>query len=139
MRRPRLVPLRGARVTWPDPVAMLRHRGPAVLVGRLEAFTGETLTSTSRDDGPWRWGRMLEGAAQTAGLLAGLGDRVADTAVIAEYRGVTVAVAEHTGRLTFVARLERRVLQFVRCRIEVCAADGTLLLDGSVTLSPAPA
>jgi hypothetical protein len=80
---------------------------------------------------------MLEGAAQCAGLLAGLQPGgPGNTAVIAEYRAVAVHVRSHAGPLAFVAHLERRLLHFWRCRVEVRAADDALLLEGSITVAP---
>jgi hypothetical protein len=116
---------------------LLRHRGPALLVDAVAERGADTLTCTSRGGGPWPWARMLEGAAQTAGLLAGLQPGgPSEHAVIAEYRDVTVRVAQHAGPLRFHARLDRRLLQFWRCRVEARDTDGTLLLAGSVTLAP---
>lgn len=121
----------------PAPAAVLRHRPPALLVGAIEAFSGDALTCASNGVGPWRWPEMLEGAAQTAGLLAGLQpDGLTREAVIAEYRGVLPHRASHAGVLRFTAHLERRLLHFWRCRLEARAADGTLLLEGHVTLAP---
>jgi hypothetical protein len=80
---------------------------------------------------------MLEGAAQSAGLLAGLQkDGLSNRAVIAEYTGVVVHAAEHRGPLRFTAYLERRILGCWRCRVEVLDAHGRLLLGGKVTLAP---
>jgi SAM-dependent methyltransferase len=127
-------------MTPSTPGEVLRHRGPALLVGGIERFDGETLCCTSSSRGPWSWPHMLEGAAQCAGLLAGLQPRgLSQRALIAEYRGILVHAAEHAGAIRFVARIERRVLHFWRCRIEARAADGLVLLEGSVTLAPEPA
>ncbi len=124
-------------MTWPEPASVLRHRGPALLVGVIDSFAAETLRCRSRDDGPWSWGRILEAAAQTAGLLAGFLDpAVRERPVIAEYRALRPATARHTGPLVLVARLDRRLLHFRRCRVEARAADGTLLLEGLVTVAP---
>ena len=124
-------------MSWPRPARLLRHRPPALLLDRIAEFGGDRLRCTSRGTGPWRWAELLEGAAQSAGLLAGLQPGgPANTAVIAEYRAVGVHVATHTGAVAFIARLERRILDFWRCRVEARAADGTLLLDGRVTIAP---
>lgn len=115
---------------------LLRHRPPALLLETIVAFDGEQLTCTGRP-GPWRWAELLEGAAQTAGLLAGLQQAGVDnTAVIAEYRDVTIHVAGHSGAVSFTARLDRRLLQFWRCRCDARAADGTVLLAADVTVAP---
>jgi hypothetical protein len=114
----------------------MRHRAPALLLDAIAAFTGDTLACTSRDTAEWSWPLVLEGAAQTAGLLAGLQeDGPGDAAVIAEYRDVVVHVAAAQGILRFMARLDRRLLDFWRCRVEARAADGTVLLDGVVTVT----
>ena len=123
----------------PAPHALLRHRGPALLVSAVEDFRGDSLSCASRGSGPWRWPQMLEGAAQSAGLLAGLQPGgVPNTALIAEYRDVVVHAAAHAGPIRFVARLERRLLHFWRCSVEARAAGGAVLLEGSVTLAPGP-
>jgi hypothetical protein len=124
-------------VSVPAPHAVLRHRGPALLVSAVEDFRGDLLCCASRGSGLWRWPQMLEGAAQSAGLLAGLQPGgVPTTALIAEYRDVVIHAAAHAGPIRFIARLERRLLHFWRCRFEARAADGAVLLEGSVTLAP---
>jgi hypothetical protein len=95
------------------------------------------LVCAGRGPEPWRWAAMLEGAAQTAGLLAGLQPGGPDDrAVIAEYRDVVVHAPAHTGPVRFVARLERRVLDAWRCRVEVRDVAGAVLLEGRVTVAP---
>lgn len=119
------------------PSALLRHRPPALLLGDPAHANGDTLTCPARGDGPFDWPQLLEGAAQAAGLLAGLQPGGPDrTAVIAEYRDVEVAVPRHRGAVVFDVRLERRLLHFWRCRCEARAADGTLLVRGRVTIAP---
>ena len=114
----------------------MRHRPPALLLDAIATFTGVALTCTSREVERWSWPLVLEGAAQTAGLLAGLQtDGPGDAAVIAEYRDVVVRVATAAGVLRFTAQLDRRLLEFWRCRVEARAADGTVLLDGVVTVT----
>jgi hypothetical protein len=126
-------------MTFPDPATVLRHRPPAVLVRSVVDFSAERLTCSSSDDGAWPWPRLLEGSAQTAGLLAGAqADGLASDAVIADYRDVRVLVSGHTGSVLFRAVLERRVMQFWRCRVEAHAADGRVLLTARVTLAPVP-
>jgi hypothetical protein len=106
-------------------------------VHAIERFGGDTLTCTGVARRRWDWPALLEGAAQTAGLLAGFQRSGLDrTAVIAEYRDVIVHRPAHRGAVRFAARLERRVLRFWRCRLEVRAAGGALLLEGAVTLAP---
>jgi hypothetical protein len=127
-------------MTLPVPGEVLRHRAPALLVEAIEAFDGDGLTCRAVARAAWRWPEMLEGAAQTAGLLTGLQkDGLSNRAVIAEYAGVVVHVAEHQGTLRFRARLERRILRCWRCRIEVRDRSDALLLAGSVTLAPGDA
>jgi hypothetical protein len=124
-------------VTLPAPAAVLRHGPEARLVRSIERLDGRGIACTSRGRGPWRWPRMLEGAAQAAGLLVGLRDADAPRApVIAEYRDVVVRAASHRGPLSFVATLERRVLHCWRCRFQVRDGRGTVLLAGRVTLAP---
>lgn len=121
----------------PDPATLLRHREPALLLGKLDAVSDDDLVCTSAARSGWRWPEMLEAAAQAAGLLAGLrDDRFDNTAMIAEYRGVRIHIPRHDGPLRLLARLGRRVLHFRQCRVEVRAANDTLLLDGTVTLAP---
>jgi predicted hotdog family 3-hydroxylacyl-ACP dehydratase len=120
-----------------SPAALLRHREPALLLGEVESFDGRTLACSARGARSWRWPEMLEAAAQAAGLLVGLQPGGLDnTAVIAEYRAVAVYAPNHRGPLQLVAALERRILRFWRCRFEVRAPDGTVLLEGRVTLAP---
>jgi hypothetical protein len=127
-------------MTLPVPAEVLRHRPPALLVEAIETFDGQGLTCRAVARDGWRWPEMLEGGAQTAGLLAGLQkDGLSNRAVIAEYAGVVVHVAEHQGPLRFRAHLERRILRCWRCRIEVRDASDALLLAGSVTLAPGEA
>jgi len=124
-------------MTFPDPASKLRHRPPAVLVGDVVAFSGDRLVCTSNGAGPWRWPQLLEGAAQTAGLLAGAQpDGLSEHAVIADYRAVRVLAPTHQGQVCFTATIDRRVMRFWRCRIEARAEDGALLLEGTVTLAP---
>ena len=122
------------------PAAILRHRGPALVVDTIDGWEGETLHCRATDPGPWSWPAMLEGAAQAAGLAAGLRPRgLSSHAVVAEYRDVRVHAATHTGPLRLAARVQRRILHFWRCRVRVRDAAGTLLLEGSVSLAPEPA
>jgi len=120
----------------PTPERLLRHRPPALLLDAVLSYGGTHITCSGRGDGPWTWPRMLEGAAQTAGLLAGLQpDGLTNTAVIAEYRDVVVHAHESAGPMRFTAEIDRRVMRFWRCRLAVHAGD-TLLLEGTVTLAP---
>jgi hypothetical protein len=124
-------------MTLPAPADVLRHRGPALVVAAIEGFDGTTLRCRSAAEGPWRWPRVLEGAAQTAGLLVGLAaGGVSNRAVIAEYRDVAVGPRERPGPMHFAARVERRLLHFWRCRVEARAADGEVVLRCAVTLAP---
>lgn len=124
-------------MSLPPLATLLRHRPPALLLDTIATAGEHTLSCTSRGDGPWQWPEMLEGAAQAAGLLAGLqpGGPSAE-AVIAEYRDIAVHAPTHTGALAFQARLDRRLLHFWRCAVETRAADGRLLLAGLVTIAP---
>jgi hypothetical protein len=121
----------------PPPARLLRHRGPALLLATVDAFDGDRLVCGSNGGGPWPWPRLLEGAAQTAGLLAGLqAGGPGKTAVIAQYRDVVIHADAHDGAIRFHARLDRRVLHFWRCAVEARAAAGDLLLEGLVTIAP---
>jgi len=127
-------------VSLPSPARLLRHRPPALLLGALEEHDGGRLVCRGTDDRRWAWPRLLEGTAQAAGLLAGLQpDGPGEGAVIAEYRDVTVQVDLHRGPVRFVARLERRLAHFWRCRCEARTDDGRVLLASRVTLAPGPA
>ena len=126
-------------MTLPAPADVLRHRPPALLLAAIEAFDGSTLRSRSVDDGAWPWPRILEGAAQSAGLVVGLATGgLSNRAVIAEYRDVVPSHHEGPGPIRFAARIERRLLHFWRCRVEACAADGAVVLRCAVTLAPGP-
>jgi hypothetical protein len=119
------------------PEQLLRHRPPALLLGGLVEATAAGLASAGIDEGPWRWARLLEGAAQTAGLLSGLQPGGPDAAaVIAEYRDVTLHAALHAGPVRFHAAFDRRILGFWRCRVDARGADGRLLLSGLVSVAP---
>jgi hypothetical protein len=114
----------------------MRHRPPALLLDAIDAFTGDSLVCASRPLDHWTWPLVLEGAAQAAGLLAGLqAEGPGDAAVIAEYRNVVVHVPAAAGALRFTAVLQRRVVEFWRCRVEARSADGIVLLDGLVTVA----
>ena len=124
-------------MTFPAPAALLRHGPEARLVGAIERLDAAGIACTSRGAGVWPWPRMLEGAAQAAGMLVGITEPEAPRApVIAEYRDVVVRAASHRGPLHFVAALERRVLHCWRCTFEVRSARGRVLLSGRVTLAP---
>jgi hypothetical protein len=125
-------------MTFPRPATLLRHEPPALLLDAIEAFTGARLSCTSRGGGPWEWPQLLEGAAQCAGLLAGMQPGgPANTAVIAAYDDVVVHAQRHSGPVSFVASLERRPLQFWRCQCEARDADGAPLISGFVTIARA--
>lgn len=123
-------------LTGHDAGAWLRHVPPALLIGTIVEHDDEHLVCASRDAGPFGWAQLLEGAAQTAGLLAGIAGGPGAGALVAEYRAVRADVSRHAGAVRFHAALERRVLRFWRCRCAVQAADGRLLLQALVTLAP---
>ena len=119
------------------PEQLMRHRPPALLLGTVVESAGAALACDGVDDGPWRWARLLEGAAQAAGLFSGLqpgGPSAA--AVIAEYRDVEIHALLYRGRVRFHATLDRRILGFWRCRVDARSADGQLLLSGLVAVAP---
>lgn len=119
-----------------SPRDLLPHREPALLLGAVERFDGDLLRCGSERAGTWHWADILEGAAQCAGLLAGLQPGGPRRSVIAEYRDVVLHAAEHVGPVRFQARLDRRLLHFWRCRVEARDADERLLLEGAVTVAP---
>jgi len=124
-------------VSLPLPSTLLRHAAPALLLATIETFDRDRIHCTSPSRSAWAWPEMLEAAAQAAGLLAGLQDEAFDAnLLIAEYRDVRIHAARHAGALALFATLDRKVLHFRRCRVEVRAADGGPLLDGLVTLAP---
>jgi len=128
---------RAVRMTFPEPATLLRHRPPAVLVREVIELTGDRLVATSNGTGPWTWPALLEGGAQAAGLLVGTQvDGLSNRAVIADYRQVGIGAATHAGAVRFTATIDRRVMQFWRCRIEVHDGAGALLLHATVTLAP---
>ena len=119
------------------PEQLMRHRPPALLLGTVVESTAAGLVCDGIDDGPWRWARLLEGAAQAAGLFSGLQPGGPDAAaVIAEYRDVTIHASRHDGPVRFHAALDRRILGFWRCRVDAHGADGGLLLSGLISLAP---
>jgi hypothetical protein len=119
------------------PDQLMRHRPPALLLGRVGEASADGLACDGIDDGPWRWARLLEGAAQAAGLFSGLQPGGPDpAAVVAEYRDVTLHAVRHDGRVRFHAALDRRILGFWRCRVDARSADGRLLLSGLVAVAP---
>jgi hypothetical protein len=118
------------------PEQLMRHRPPALLLGAIVETSGAGLACDGIDDGPWRWARLLEGAAQTAGLFSGLQGGPDAAAVIAEYREVSLHTALHLGPVRFHAVLDRRVFGFWRCRVEARGAEGELLLSGLVAVAP---
>lgn len=127
-------------LTGRDAGELLRHVPPALLLGSVVAHDATGLVCASRDAGPFGWAELLEGAAQAAGLLAGvLAGAEGTGALVAEYRDVEAHVARHAGDVSFHAALERRVLRFWRCRTRVADAGGRVLLTARVTLAPSQA
>lgn len=119
------------------PAQLMRHQPPALLLGSVADASATGIACDGIDDGPWRWARLLEGAAQAAGLFSGLQPGGPDAAaVIAEYRDVTVHALRHDGPVRFHAALDRRILGFWRCRVDARSADGRLLLSGLVAVAP---
>jgi hypothetical protein len=122
------------------PAQLMRHRPPALLLGNLVEANADGLACEGIDDGPWRWARLLEGAAQAAGLFSGLQPGgPGPAAVIAEYRGVEIHALEHEGPVRFHAAPDRRILGFWRCRFDVRDEGGALLLSGLVSVAPGTA
>jgi hypothetical protein len=118
------------------PATLLRHRPPALTLGPIVTRADRRLVCRGVDAGRWPWPRLLEGAAQVAGLLAGLQpDGPGPGAVIAEFRDIVVPVTGHRGAVRLDARLERRLAQFWRCRCEARSPRGALLLAARVTVA----
>lgn len=120
----------------PDPATRLQHRGAAVLLAALEARDGEVLYARGRSLPAWTWPRVLEAAAQCAGLACGLDDGL-ESGVVAEYRDVEICGGPTVGEIRLAASRLRRVLDFRRYRIAAWTATGDLLLTAEVTLAPA--
>jgi hypothetical protein len=122
-------------VTWHDPATLLRHRAPALLVDRILSRDADGLVCTGAER-DWDWPALLEGCAQTAGLLAGmLPGGPGNTALIAEYRDVDVRATSYDGPVRFEARFDRRILRFWRHAVVARTTDGILLLSGLVALA----
>jgi hypothetical protein len=118
------------------PEKLLRHRPPALLLGAVTEAKADGLACEGIDDGPWRWARLLEGAAQAAGLYSGLQPGGPDaTAVIGEYRDVVIHTPLHDGPVRFHAALDRRVLGYWICRVDAQGARGDTLLAGLVAVA----
>lgn len=123
-------------MTFPHPRAWMRHRGPALVLDRIESWDG-VVARCGAPDGDWSWTRLLEGSAQTAGIACALDDAAwRGGAIVAEYRDVEVLVERHRGPVRFDARTERALLAYRRCRANATAHDGTPLLRALVTLLP---
>jgi len=123
-------------VTYPAPDAWLRHRGPALVVASIDSWDGSSIRCGATET-RWTWQRLLEGAAQAAGLACALLDpRWRDGAIVAEYRDVEILADTHAGRVDFTATPERTLLAYRRCRAAATTAAGTPLLRARVTLLP---
>ena len=126
-------------MTWPAPATLLRHAPPAVRVAQIIARDDDGL----RCLGPaadWTWPTLLEGCAQTAGLLAGMQPGgPSNRALIAEYRDLLVHADRYSGAPRFAARFDRRLLGFWRYAVRASTDDERLLLSGLVTLAPVDA
>jgi hypothetical protein len=121
---------------FPHPATWLRHRPPALVVDGIEGWDG-AVAECRGAPGDWSWSRLLEGAAQTAGIACALEDAAwRGGAIVAEYRDVEVLAERHRGEVRFAAQAERVVLAYRRCRTTATAADGTPLLRALVTLLP---
>ncbi len=119
-----------------DAATLLRHRPPALLLGTIVRFEDTAIVCASCRAGRWEWPALLEGAAQTAGLLAGLQPGGPDNrAVIAELRDVRIVAPVHDGSVMFHAALERRLAGFWRCRTVVQSEHGSRLLEARVTVA----
>lgn len=123
-------------MTFPSPSAWLRHRGPALVIDTIDAWDGTWVECGARD-AAWAWPRLLEGAAQAAGIACALADeRWRSGAVVAEFRDVEIRGERHRGPVRFRARSERVVLAYRRCRAVAATPAGTTLISAHVTLLP---
>ena len=123
-------------MTLPSPATVLRHRPPALLLASVAALDVESIHCRGIEGGPWPWPRMLEAAAQAAGLLVGTRPGgIGNRAVVAEYRDVVIHGATDGGPVDVAAWLDRHVLGYWRCQFAAYAGD-RLLLEGRVTLAP---
>jgi hypothetical protein len=123
-------------MTFPPPSAWLRHRGPALVVERIAGWDGRVACCTGAAD-DWRWHRLLEGSAQTAGIACAIDDDAwRGGAIVAEYRDVEILAESHRGPVRFEAGLDRALLGYRRCRASAMTTDGAPLLHAVVTLLP---
>lgn len=123
-------------MTFPHPRAWMRHRGPALVLNAIEAWNGDEARCRAAA-GRWTWPRLLEGAAQTAGIACAIEEPAwRHGAVVAEYRDVEILAETHDGPVRFVARPERRLLAYRRCAAVATDETGTPLLRAVVTLLP---
>ena len=126
-------------MTWPAPATLLRHAPPALRLAEIVARDNDEL----RCLGPatdWTWPALLEGCAQTAGLLAGMQPGgPSNRALIAEYRDLVIHTDHYSGTPRFDARFDRRLLGFWRYAVRAHGDDDRVLLNGLVTLAPVDA
>lgn len=124
------------RPPFTSPASRLRHRGPALLLARIESWDGRRVCCRGARR-PWSWTALLEAAAQASGIACGLAEGGwTRGGVVAEYRDVDVRCDAWEGEVTLTAEVERRVLAFRRCRATVVARDGRTLLRAQITLVP---
>lgn len=121
-------------MTFPHPGDWLRHRDAALVVDGIEAWDGRSVRCRGAA-GSWTWSRLLEGAAQAAGIACALRDPAwRGGIVVAEYRDVVLDAERHEGAVRFTAHVERPLLAYRRCAAAASAPDGRPLLRARVTL-----
>src|SRR5262249_44132095 len=103
----------------PAPATLLRPRPPALRLARLDRLDADAVAARGAA-GPWAWSDLLEAAAQTAGLLAGVqGGGPGNRALVAAYHDVVADVSSYGGAIRVHAADARRVLHCWRARAVV--------------------
>lgn len=114
--------------------AGLRHQPPALVIGpapQIDAEGGRCDTLP----GEWSWARLVDGAAQLAGLVASsrLGRPVRDGRVV-ELRDLEVE-RRQAASATIDVRFEARVVDFFRFGFAVRGAADEPICHGRLTLA----
>ncbi|MFM7202728.1 MAG: hypothetical protein ACKO6N_18225 [Myxococcota bacterium] len=107
-------------------------------MARIIGLEETTLRTETEAQPRWCWPAMLEVAAQTGGLLAGLSSQhIGRAGVVATYDRVDVFRAEAQGHLTCVAKTMRRFASFSQVQFQVLAGAQAVCLEGICTLAMA--
>jgi hypothetical protein len=124
----------------------LSHREPALVLDTIEELGPDTLRCRGGAGRRLHWAQILDGCAQTAGLLARarLASREPVAFVVATYEHVTLgegacegaAVEAHDGAsLEWIARFVRRIGDFHQIDVTATDAAGRTLLGTRVALA----